>query len=51
MYKRHFDTKGVSFNKLVAQTYDGASHMNGCYNGLRALIQNRLNKNVWYAHC
>ena len=46
-----FDSKGVSFDKLVAQTYDGASNVNGCYNGLQALIQNRLNKNVWYIHC
>ena len=43
-----FDSKGVSFDKIVAQTYDGASNMNGCNNGLQAFIQNRLNKNEWY---
>ena len=45
------DSKGVSFDKLVAQTYDGAANMSGYYNGLQALIQNKLNKNVWCVHC
>ncbi|KAL5469151.1 hypothetical protein EMCRGX_G030359 [Ephydatia muelleri] len=32
------NSKDVSFGNLVAQTYDGASNMSGCYNGLQALI-------------
>ena len=35
-------SKGVSFDKLVAQTYDGASNMSGCYNGLQAIIRRDL---------
>ena len=27
-------SKGASFDKLVAQTYDGALNMSGCYNDL-----------------
>ena len=27
-------SKGVTFSKLVAQTYDGASNISRCYNGL-----------------
>ena len=44
-------SKDVSFKKLVAQTYDGASNMSGCYNGLQALIQQRINPNILYTHC
>lgn len=46
-----FQEKNVSFKKLVAQTYDGASNMSGCYNGLQALVQQRINCNVMYVHC
>ena len=38
-------SKSVSFDKLVAQTYDGASNMIGCYNGLIA-----SNGMVWYGN-
>ena len=41
----------MSVDKLVVETYDGTSNMSGCYNRLQALIQNRLNKTVWYVHC
>ena len=44
-------SKDVSFNKLVAQAYDGASNMSGCYNGLQALVHRRINSNVIYVHC
>ena len=30
-------SKGASFNKLVAQAYDGASNMSGCFNGLQVV--------------
>ena len=45
------NSKDVSFGKLVAQTYDGASNMSGCYNGFQALIQSRINPNIIYIHC
>ena len=38
-------------NKLIAQAYDGASNMSGCYNGLQVLIQNRINTSIVYIHC
>ena len=41
-------SKGASFNKLVAQAYDGASNMSGCYNGLQAVVHRRI---VIYVHC
>eukprot|EP00731_Ephydatia_muelleri_P012303 Em0006g1197a len=43
--------KDVSFDKLIAQAYDGASNMSGCYNGLQSLIQTRINPNILYVHC
>ena len=39
-------SKGVSFDKLVAQTYDGASNMSGCYNGLQAIIKEKVGEHV-----
>ena len=39
-----FESKNVSFEKLVAQTYDGASNMSGCYNGLQAIIKEKNRK-------
>ena len=33
-----FKSRGVTFDKIVAQTYDGASNMSGCYNGLQAIF-------------
>ena len=44
-------SKDISFHKLIAQAYDGASNMSGCYNGLRALIQQRINTSIVYIHC
>ncbi|KAL5494520.1 hypothetical protein EMCRGX_G015870, partial [Ephydatia muelleri] len=43
--------RDVSFDKLIAQAYDGASNMSGCYNGLQSLIQTRINPNILYVHC
>ena len=39
-------SKNISFEKLVAQTYDGASNMSGFYNGLQAIIKERFGKNI-----
>ena len=36
---------------LVAQTYDGASNMSGCYNGLQAIIKEKVRDHVVYVHC
>ena len=44
-------SKNISFHKLIAQTYDGASNMSGCFNCLQALIQTRINTNIVYIHC
>ena len=46
-----FEAKNVSFEKLVAQTYDGASNMSGCYNGLQAIIKQKVGKHILYVHC
>ena len=46
-----FELKGVPFEKLVAQTYDGASNMKGCYNGLQAILKKKIGKHVLYVHC
>ena len=44
-------SKGVTFSKLVAQTYDGASNMSGCYNGLQSIIKVKIGSHVVYVHC
>ena len=44
-------SKGVTFSKLVAQTYDGASDMSGCYNGLQSIIKDKIGSHVVYVHC
>ena len=44
-------SKGVSFDKLVAHAYDGASNMSGCYNGLQAIIKEKVRKHVTFVHC
>jgi hypothetical protein len=44
-------SKGVSFGKLIAQTYNGASNMSGCYNGLQATIKEKVGKHVAFVHC
>ena len=43
--------KGVSFDKLVAQTYDRTSNMSGCYNGLQAIIKEKVGDHVAFVHC
>lgn len=40
----------MSFDRLVAQTYEGASNMSGCYNRLQAIIK-KVGKHVVYVHC
>ena len=42
--------KCVAF-KLVAQTYDGPSNMSGCYNGLQAIIKEKVGEHVDFVHC
>ena len=42
---------GVTFEKLVAQAYDGASNMSGCYNSLQAIIKEKIGSHVIYVHC
>ena len=44
-------SKGVSFLNLVAQSYDGASNMSGCYGGLQALVKQRFGEHVVFVHC
>ena len=44
-------SKGLSFDKLVAQTYKGASNMSGCYNGLQAIIKEKVGDHVAFDHC
>ena len=44
------ESKNVSFEKLVGQTYDGASNMSGFYNGLQAIIKKRVGKYI-HVHC
>ena len=46
-----FELQGATFEKLVAQTYDGASNMSGCYNGLHALVKRNVGNHVAYVHC
>ena len=46
-----FQSKGVTFEKVVAQTYDGASNMSGSYNGLQALVKEEIGQFVLYVHC
>ena len=42
--------RDVSFDRLIAQAYDGAFYMSGCYNGLQSLIQTRINPNISVAY-
>eukprot|EP00112_Aurelia_sp_Birch-Aquarium-sp1_P018848 Seg4565.5 transcript_id=Seg4565.5/GoldUCD/mRNA.D3Y31 product="Zinc finger MYM-type protein 1" protein_id=Seg4565.5/GoldUCD/D3Y31 len=44
-------SKEISFEKLVAQRYDGASNMSGCYNGLQAIIKEKVGDHAVYVHC
>ena len=45
-----FDKYGLSLSRLRGQGYDGASNMQGEFNGLKALIL-KENPSVWYVHC
>ena len=45
------ESQGVTFEKLVAQAYDSAYNMSGCYNGLQAIIKEKIGSHVIYVHC
>ena len=45
-----FSKHGLSLSRLRGQGYDGASNMQGEFNGLKALIL-RENKSAYYVHC
>ena len=45
-----FSKHGLSLSGLRGQGYDGASNMQGEFNGLKALIL-RENKSAYYVHC
>ncbi|KAM1253096.1 hypothetical protein ACFX2J_041025 [Malus domestica] len=45
-----FSRHGLSISKLHGQGYDGASNMQGEFNGLKALILNE-NESAFYVHC
>jgi hypothetical protein len=46
-----FEKRNISLSKLVAQTYDGAANMSGCYRGLQVLIKENVGQHVLYVHC
>ena len=46
-----FKLKSVPLDKLATQTYDGASNMSGCYNGLQAIVKEKIGKHIIYVHC
>ena len=41
----------VSYDNMVAQTYDGASNMSGKYNGLQAKFKSLAGEHVIFVHC
>ena len=45
------EAKGVTFENLVAQTYDGASNRSGEYHGVHALIKEHIGEHVIFIHC
>jgi hypothetical protein len=45
-----FSKHGLSISRLRGQEYDGASNMQGEFNGLKALILNS-NPSAYYVHC
>ena len=45
-----FSKYGLSISRLHRQGYDGASNMQGEFNGLRTLIMNK-NECAYYIHC
>ncbi|KAJ8876422.1 hypothetical protein PR048_020867 [Dryococelus australis] len=40
-----------NFDKLIAQSYDGASIMKGIHSGVQELIFKKLNRNKLFLHC
>ena len=51
IFVKAFESKGVSLEKLKAQTNVGASNMSGRCNGLQAIIKEKIGKHVLYVHC
>ena len=45
-----FSRHGLSMSRLRGQDYDGASNMQGEYNGLKSLIL-KENECAYYIHC
>ncbi|GAV92623.1 LOW QUALITY PROTEIN: DUF4371 domain-containing protein, partial [Cephalotus follicularis] len=45
-----FSTHGLSISRILGQGYDGASNMQGEFNGLKSLII-KENKAAFYVHC
>ena len=45
-----FSTHGLSISMLCEQSYDGASNMQGGFNGLKTLIM-KENECAYYVHC
>ena len=45
-----FCRHGLSLSRLRAQGYDGASNMQGQFNGLKTLIT-KENESAYYVHC
>ena len=44
------EQKEISFDNLVAQTYDVAANMSGQYNGLQKIIKENVGENVIFTH-
>ena len=42
--------QGISTSKIVACSFDGASNMKGCYNGLQAHLKDE-NPDLIFMHC
>ena len=43
--------RNTNLSKLIAQTYDGAANMSGCYKGLQVLIKGNVGQHVLYVRC
>lgn len=41
-------SRGVTFGKIVAQIYDGASNMSGCCNRLQAIFRDEIGSHIVY---
>ena len=51
MLIRVMDGADLSKEKLRGQSYDGASNMKGCRNGVVKQIQEKVNAKATYIHC